>query len=292
MANEVTITSTQPKNKMETYRLPATEALSTSTIPVPRYRRLVDKFGHLPPLRIAAGLFDNPSPKWTFECTDRAAQPTHRWEVGGSLFAWQTKQRFYGDKLSTTPTDTDEKGFVTSLNGQVQTFYRERGYPDVYIDKRPLGFRTAYLEVAHQFPEGLRLGAGLMMMMDGSGGNRRPPEVFSTLGEGAEFTAVDTYSSFRLFASFSAQYTIFRRRRFRVSPGITLFNRIASSNMNTRFVSVNGEVPTGSQSSMSHSSGDWFPLPSLNLQYQLTRRVALSGDFFPGIGLGARYHIQ
>ncbi len=259
--------------------------------PPPSHHKPATPFGPLPPIQVFAEAQGQPTPKWTFERTDRQAQPVHRWEIGASAFAWKEKQRFFGYGLATLPTSFDERGFTTSLDNQETTFY-QTGYMDLYRDSRLLGFRTAYLEVAHQFPKGIRLGMGVLGIMEGSRGNRRPAEAFTALGRDKEFTQVITNSARAFYATLTIQYTVFRRRRFRVSPGVSILSHLGTVNTTTSFVTVNQQVPSGSQTSFSRSRKSWAPIPSLQLQYQLTRHLALTGDLLPGMGVGVRYSFE
>ena len=248
-------------------------------------------FASLPPIQLAAQA--TPTPKWTFQRNDPQSQPAHRWEVGASAFVIGQQERLFGYGLTEAPNSFDDRGFTTSLNNRERTFYRD-GSSNLYETRRPFAIRTAYLEVAHQFPKGLRLSAGILGIAEGDRGTWKPAEAFTELGAESEFTEVTTTSARSLYGSFALQYTVFRRRRFRLSPGISLLTDFGTGRADTRYLTVGGQVPTGSQTSYERSGSRFLlrPVPSLHFQYHLTRRLALAGDVMPGIGIGARYRFE
>ena len=59
------------------------------------------------------------------------------------------------------PRFIGQEGFITSIDGEVDTFYRQN-ITGMVKDRQVAGFRSAYLEIAHQFPNGIRLSGGLL----------------------------------------------------------------------------------------------------------------------------------
>ncbi len=289
---------TTPDEPKRAATIPTAVALLTPGTSFPPQRvhsRRINRLGIFDPFAFEVdAVLPSPEHKQSFWGIPSEQQPAPRWEIGGSVFALPTKQRYLAKAISTTPQPGDQAGFLASIDGQVDTFY-QGSVTGMLRDRQLAGFRSAYLEVAHQFPNGIRLSGGLLGILHESSNYSRKADVFAALGRDNEFTEVYTSSARELYTGLAIQYTFFRRRRFRVSPGISLLGNWMSTNISTRF-QYRGEGPvTGSQSTLSHDNALWSDvelLPSLQLQYQVGRHLSLTADCLPGLGVGLRYGIR
>ena len=250
------------------------------------------------PLPAAAPVFTNAvdpqQPKWTFQRIERAQQPAARWEVGASAIAFAQRETYFARPLLRQPFAPGQAGTPVRIDGREDTLYTAPRF-DSENYTNPFGFRMGYVEVAHQFPNGIRLSGGLIAQSDGNAGNRRPEEVFNRLTDGNDYTLVEVNAYRALYTALTFQYTIFRRRRFRLSPGFSLLGHWLSTRTTTDYVVEGQGLPTGSQTSLSHKRQLWSEVdlvPSLQAQYQIGRHVSLTADLLPGIGVGARYRFD
>ena len=239
---------------------------------------------------------DSPQPekKWTFHRVPKDMDLLPRWEVGGSLLVVPARQRYYGfalDRQASRPGQ--EMRIVSSPDGR-DTLYR--GQVTGIADRtHTFNFRSLFLEVGHQFPNGIRLSGGLLGIVSNTRNLGNRLGVLEDLRSSGAATEIITSSERRLIGTLSFQYTFFRRRRFRLSAGLGIVTFLGTRNAETSFIAVGEEVPFQRQTSFSYNNIPFFrttPLPSLQVQYQLSRHLSLTGDLVPGLGIGLRYGID
>ena len=234
-----------------------------------------------------------PDEKWTFQRVPSDAPLLPRWEVGGSVLVWPAKQRYYGYALYGEPLRPGQPGTGNPYSSGPDTLYQGE-ITGLTAPTRVLHFKSIYLEVGHQFPSGIRLSGGLLGISSGTGNYRNLDAVVDELRSSGEATQVVTSSERRLIGTLSFQYTFFRRRRFRMSAGLGILTFLGTRNTETAFIAFPDDYPSGSQSRTQANNTPFFrttPLPSLQVQYQISRHLSLTGDLVPGLGVGLRYGI-
>ncbi|WP_116108943.1 hypothetical protein [Lewinella sp. IMCC34191] len=239
---------------------------------------------------------DTPQPerKWTFHRVPKEVQMSPRWEVGGSLLVVPTRQRYIAYALEQEPTQPNQQMRIISSGNGPDTLY-VGGMTGFAKQTYAFNFRSIFLEVGHQFPNGIRLSGGLLGIVSGTENYQKLSGVFEELHAPNEATLIRTRSDRRLIGTLSIQYTFFRRRRFRVSAGLGITSFLSTRDAQTSFIALGDDLPSGSQTSFQHNNLPFFrttPLPSLQFQYQISRYLSLTGDLMPGLGIGLRYGIE
>jgi hypothetical protein len=252
-----------------------------------------DRFGVLTPVRLAS----EPLPsrkRWRFTPTSRNVNPQPRWEIGISGIVLPARQSYFGRELTTDATFPGQQRIRSPFDDGPDSLYVSSTLRNASTS-RAFGFRSLYVELAHQFPNGIRLSGGLAGLVWRTRNYDQLDEVLPALTEGQEFTQIETSTRRNLNTTLAFQYTFFRRRRFRVSPGFSLIGNWMHTTSQVRFHVRDGMPPSGSQTSNTFDNDLWSSVelyPSLHLQYQLSRRLVVAGDVLPGIGVGLRYHLD
>ncbi|MGB3800975.1 MAG: hypothetical protein WA952_14260 [Lewinella sp.] len=234
-----------------------------------------------------------PEKKWTFHRVPKGTSMRPRWELGGSLLVVPARQRYYGFALDRQASRPGQETRIVSSPDGPDTLYR--GQVTGIADRtHTFNFRSLFLEVGHQFPNGIRLSGGLLGIVSNTRNLGNRLGVLEDLRSSGEATEIITSSERRLIGTLSFQYTFFRRRRFRLSAGLGIVTFLGTRNAETSFIAVGEEVPFQRQTSFSYNNIPFFrttPLPSLQVQYQISRHLSLTGDLVPGLGIGLRYGI-
>ena len=248
----------------------------------------------LPPVFTPLADNQRPEKKWTFHRLPKGESMRPRWEVGGSLLVVPTGQRYIAYALEQEATQPNQQMRIISSGNGPDTLY-VGGVTGFANQTNPFNFRSIFLEVGHQFPNGFRLSGGLLGIASGTTDYQKLSGVFEELRAPNEATLIRTRSDRRLVGTLSVQYTFFRRRRFRVSAGLGIVSFLHTRDAQTSFIALGDDLPSGSQTGYQHNNIPFFrttPLPSLQLQYQLSRHLSLTGDLVPGLGIGLRYGIE
>ena len=267
-------------------------------LPIKRRYRIALPSVQLPSI-VLTKLADEQNPltknKHTFKRLPLGERPRGRWEVGASGLLFDFRTQFVTRRYQREPESPGEQLFDVATDAGTAQLYRATRTDYQSASTSLPNQRIGYLEIARQFPSGVRAAVGILRSSD----EQQVPTRVDFRDEvlaGAPFGSASVRAYREIMLGLAVQYTFRKRRRFRISPGIAVLASVdVREQQREYFYEANSEGSVGSLITTTWRENFlsyWVPAPSLNLQYQLTRRLALSGDLLPGIGLGARYQFN
>ena len=225
--------------------------------------------------------FDEPSPA--------------NWEVSARVLPWMIESYWSYDRLVSVQERIGQSArLFTHPDGPPLRLYDQEGAPGYnYNTDHEFGLLMSGIEVARRTPTGFRFSLGALYSQEGVELNRPAESLIQQL-EPNEYLLIRNEGSWRAFwLSMGVQYTINRRRRFRINVGLQAIGQLAETYSRKEYL-VGGEpretLFVSQVTTRNRGLFSWFlPLPQLTFEYRLRQNLALSFGVGGMSGVGATY---
>ena len=234
-------------------------------------------------------------PKQRFERVPFDEPSPANWEVSARTLPWMITGYWSYDRLVSVQERIGQSArLFTQPDGPPLRLYDQGGTPGYnYVSDRELGLLMSSIEVARRTPAGFRFSLGMLYSQEGIEPDRAGQSLTQQLGPN-EYLLIRKDGAWRSFwLSMGIQYTINRRRRFRVNVGLQALGQLAETYSREEYL-VGGEpretIFVSRVTTRSRGFFGWFlPLPQLTFEYRLQQNVALSLGVGGMSGVGATY---
>ncbi|WP_157974514.1 hypothetical protein [Lewinella sp. IMCC34183] len=233
---------------------------------------------------------------WHFVPLPREQPVPAVWEISARVLPSGIRRYGHYEGFSTTPNGAGDYRAFTQASGPPLVLYSDRETNTSINDSRP-GILMVGVEVARRFPSGFRLSLGTVYSNEGGRFDPSDPAYARGLGSG-EYRLVHIQSEnwYAHWITLGAQYTINRRRRFRINLGLQLLGQVYERAGRRSFL-VGGEpVAVQPVTTSVMENRNFFsrilPVPQVTFEYQLRSRCSLSAGIGGVSGVGATYRIR
>ena len=233
---------------------------------------------------------------WRFVAPLRTEPAPAVWEVSARALPWRIRGYGHYERFSTTPNGAGDYRAFTQRNGPPLILY-STGDGNTSIHDPRMEIAMAGIEVARRFSSGFRLSVGAVYNKDGRRIDDSSLDYAREVGSGKYLLFhVDSEDWYAHWITLGAQYTINRRRRFRINLGLQLLGQVYAHTGRRSFL-VGGEpvsVQPVSASEMDNHNffGVFLPMPQVTFEYQLRSHWSLSAGIGGMSGVGATYRIR
>lgn len=297
-----------PETKSSGARLlvPELPRAVTPVAPRSRYAATDDAFrqaiAQLEPLPILPGAVAPNSlggRRWRFTRTPRKEPTPGAWEVSGRTVPWIVEDwgGTYGQVYTTEANLNQGPDQLFILNdGSTERLYYTSTHLSDYRVARRLTLVVTGLEIARRTRSGFRFSLGGLYTGYPEGFSY-DPESYRNLIAPDEYVLVNRYTTNRgWYLTLGLQYTINRRRRFRINLGLQAVGKLYEEYGREEYLV--GGAPFGEHfvSRITNRSAGFlselYPLPQLTLEYRLRRNLALSLGIGGMSGIGVSYQVN
>ena len=233
---------------------------------------------------------------WRFVAPLRTEPAPAVWEVSARVLPWRIRGYGYYERYSTTPNGAGDYRAFTQRNGPPLVLY-STGDGSTSVHDPRMDIAMAGIEVARRFSSGFRLSVGAVYNKDGRRVDDSGLDYGREVGSGEYLLFhVDSEDWYAHWITLGAQYTINRRRRFRINVGLQLLGQVYAHTGRRSFL-LGGEPVSVQPVSSSETKnriffGVFLPMPQVTFEYQLRRRWSLSAGIGGMSGLGATYRLR
>ncbi len=235
-------------------------------------------------------------PKNRFERVPHYARNPPNWEVSARVLPLMIGGYGSFERLTSVPPASGQAArFFTVPDGPPLQLYnssRAGSYGSIY--DRQLGIYMAGIEVARRFSSGFRFSLGGVYSHEGGGADDPGRDVVNNLAAD-EYLLVTAYDLnwASLWLTLGVQYTINRRRRFRINIGLQGLGMVADTYGREQFL-LGGEpresIFVSRVTTRNRTFLSWvLPAPQLTFEYRLRQHIALSLGIGGMTGIGATY---
>lgn len=226
-----------------------------------------------------------------FEIKQQKPVVPTRWEFGVHVTPWLSNATTAVQTFSETMNDRTPQNF--RLAGRDVSLYPKNSLnPD--LSQRLQVFMVS-LEVARQFPNGLRIGTGLAWQPRTTRGLRNEDAYLNAQLLEDEWARFSNFTTQYLSASLNLDYTFYRRRRFRPYVGVLLQSNFYSDRNEGYFLyerrSRDLETYRRIYTTTKADFGNLRVLPRAGFQYDVGQHFSIGIEVFPGVGIGGRYKL-
>ena len=236
--------------------------------------------------------------KWTFEEVPSSEQPPGVWEVTALVFPWVVRNddRYLRVTTDTTGGNIYPEGTYTLNSGRPLTVYYDEAQlgRGGTLDQQRLALLFTTIEFARRTPSGFRFSLGASFGL----GQQRSFD-YSIEDLGSDFGPDDYALIYRsedgsaLFLTAGVQYTINRRKRFRIIAGINAVTSVYQSYRNEATLVGGSPYEEHFVRRVTSRDEDFLdfvvPTPQFTFQYQMSQHLSLTAGLGSTLGVGATY---
>ena len=250
----------------------------------------------LDPVRALATPYRSRRTPWRFEQIERGAQPPRMWEVSAMALPWLVRDWQSGNSLVDEPDPSISEfpqRYILNDGRSVDLYY---GRSSAYFSLSSRYFAPAIMgvEIARRTSSGFRFSlGGTYIFSNGAGGKRRLSDYAESVPSDGYLVVTRNTHSYTLWMTAGAQYTINRRRRFRIHAGLQFMTPLYERYGREEVLIQGDPLQEHFVSRTTFRSSDFLdwvvPAPQVTFEYQLRRNIGLTLGLGPQTGFGLNY---